>query len=61
MYKGFQLSIFSIFFRDKEDRLLVLIKYLALGSTQLLLLGFSKTGFKEFMVLFNLIVKIKNF
>lgn len=51
MYTYFQLSIF-VLFRDKEDRLLVLIKYLALA--QLLF----KTDFKEVMILFNLIIKI---
>lgn len=61
MSKDFWLSYFCILFRDKEDGLLVLIKYLTLGSTRLLLLGFSKTDFQEFMVLFNLIVKMENF
>lgn len=54
MYTYFQLSIF-VLFRDKEDRLLVLIKYLALAQ---LLLGYFKTDFKEVMILFNLIIKI---
>lgn len=54
MYTYFQLSIF-VLFRDKEDRLLVLIKYLALAQ---LLLGYFKTDFKEVMILFKLIIKI---
>lgn len=58
MDKDFQLSIF-VFYSEIQDRLLVLNKYLALGSTQLLLLGFSKTDFKELIVLFNHIVKLK--